>query len=308
MPLSNHRVCAIIVTFKPNLKHFEALVQAINQQVTQTVVVDNTADPNFQSLLAKKFADSNIQFIYNQENVGLAAAHNKGITWAMANKSYDYVLLLDQDSLPAENMVDELLKASIELQSSGQKIAAVGPTCVDLRNQKIAPFVSFKNAKIIRNYCDKEKDTKLFFADFLIASGSLIATSVLETIGLMVEDFFIDNVDLEWGFRAKHLGYQSVGICAAILYHRLGDDVVNVLGRDIHTHSPLRHYYIFRNRILLYKRAYVPLSWKISDSWRLLPKLLQHLLLTPPRFKHAGMMLLGVWHGVTGRAGKYQGS
>ncbi|HGO4357789.1 TPA: glycosyltransferase family 2 protein, partial [Klebsiella pneumoniae] len=35
-------------------------------------------------------------------------------------------------------------------------------------------------------------------ATFVIASGSLMRTEVLKDVGLMLDDFFIDFVDVEW--------------------------------------------------------------------------------------------------------------
>ena len=39
----------------------------------------------------------------------------------------------------------------------------------------------------------------------------------------MKESYFIDNVDLEWCFRAKSLGFDLVGTDGAVLYHAIGE-------------------------------------------------------------------------------------
>ena len=45
----------------------------------------------------------------------------------------------------------------------------------------------------------------------------------------MKESYFIDNIDLEWCFRAKSLGFDLVGTDAAVLYHAIGERSSNPL-------------------------------------------------------------------------------
>ena len=39
----------------------------------------------------------------------------------------------------------------------------------------------------------------------------------------MKESYFIDNIDLEWCFRAKSKGYELIGTDEAVLYHAIGE-------------------------------------------------------------------------------------
>jgi rhamnosyltransferase len=297
MNLIKKQICAVVIIYYPERQVFLELLQRIINQVDHIVIVANSP---MDADILQEFPADKFTLIALSENIGLAAGHNRGIAWAR-DHSFDYVLLLDQDSLPAENMVAELLQADVKLRSLGRKVAVVGPQYTDLRTKKPAVFVRFERGKIKLVSAD---NNNYFSCHYLITSGSLIKIDILTTIGLFDESFFIDNVDLEWGLRAINYGYECVGVGSAILYHRLGDTIVKVLGRVIHMHSPLRHYYMFRNRILLYKREYILMSWKISDCWRLLPKLMIHSLYTPPRWQHFRMIMLGIWHGLMNHSGK----
>src|SRR5262249_19594983 len=85
-----------------------------------------------------------------------------------------------------------------------------------------------------------------------IASGALIPAEVLQSVGLMQEDLFIDWVDMEWCWRARNLhGLQVIGIGDVVIQHAVGDDVVALGSRKITIRSPLRHYYMIRNAIYL---------------------------------------------------------
>jgi rhamnosyltransferase len=140
-------------------------------------------------------------------------------------------------------------------------------------------------------------------ADFLIASGSLIPVAALDRVGPMREDLFIDYVDVEWCLRARREGLRCYGVFEATMEHRLGESRVRVFGREATARSPLRHYYLMRNALLLYRESWVPLNWKLVDAGRLLLKFGFYSLAAPPRLQHVRMMARGLWHGLTGRAG-----
>jgi rhamnosyltransferase len=139
--------------------------------------------------------------------------------------------------------------------------------------------------------------------DYLIASGSLIPLATLNAVGAMAEDLFIDYVDIEWGLRARGLGFRSYGVCAARMEHNLGEAPIRILGHSVPLHSPLRHYYHFRNAVWLYLNGNMPLHWKCADGWRLVLKYGFYTLFARPRLAHVRMMSRGILDGLRGRLG-----
>ena len=73
-----------------------------------------------------------------KENTGIARAINIGLQDALAEGA-DFVLLSDQDSLPANDMVENLCRAYAELTDQGVKVGAVGPTFTDLNTSLTYP-------------------------------------------------------------------------------------------------------------------------------------------------------------------------
>jgi len=69
-------------------------------------------------------------------------------------------------------------------------------------------------------------------------------------------------------------------------------------------HSPHRLYYMTRNRLLLYRRAYVPLKWKIKDVIRMGCKFIVTILLVAPRRLYARMTWVAIRDAVAGRGGR----
>jgi rhamnosyltransferase len=115
---------------------------------------------------------------------------------------------------------------------------------------------------------------------------------------------FIDNVDLEGGFRAKAQGYRLYGVCAATMRHQLGDGRRGLpFGGQVVVHGPLRLYYMMRNRLLLYRMPHTPRMWIAQDVPRVLVKLFLFGVLIGPRLRNLQCMLRGLWDGLRGRYG-----
>jgi rhamnosyltransferase len=292
------RVCAIVVAYRPNLDVLRELLGALAVQVGAVLVVDNTdAD---EAGIPADFPGATA-VLRQPENPGLARAQNAGIAWARQH-GYPYVLFLDQDSLPGYGMVRALMDAH-EALGTRTRVAAVGPRFRDLRDGQDAPFVRvrFPFNRLVR--CEPGRPT--VECDFLISSGTLVPMVILDDVGGMKEGLFIDNVDLEWSFRARSLGYSLHGVCAATMNHHLGDSRRSLpLGvGQVTVHGPRRLYYIMRNRVLLYRMRHTPAVWVAQDLPRLFAKLCLFGLLIGPRWSNARFMLRGLLDGWRGREG-----
>lgn len=301
MPLDreNFYVVAVVVTYQPELQQLKRQLDALLLQVRAVVVVDNASRGDLVAWMEHD-ALRGYAFIRLDRNYGIARAQNIGINWAR-NKSATHVLLMDQDSMPAPDMVIELLSAAQDLQN----LAAVGPRYLDARQDNPPPFIRVRGLHLERMVC--KPDCIIVEVDYLISSGCLIPMSVIDRVGLMREDFFIDYVDIEWGLRARSQGLRSYGVCTAAMAHSLGEIPRRFMGRFIPIHNPVRHYYHVRNAVLLYREPWVPLNWKLVDGWRMVLKFGFYSIMTPPRLQHLRLMVLGCWHGLRGKSGGLAG-
>ena len=292
-------VCAVIVAYEPDFDHFVELLGECLAQCAGVVLVNN-GDP----LTLPSFDHGELTCIQATGNIGLAAAQNLGVAWAAA-QDYPYVWFIDQDSWPAAGLVQTLRLAFEELESAGATPAAVGPSLIDHRDGVATPFVRFTPWGISRFH--PTTHTTAIACDFLIASGMLTSVARFHVIGPWEEALFIDNVDLEWSFRARASGFPCFGVSTARLSHTLGDAVTRftLLGRThtLYFHAPLRQYYMMRNRLALYRRRYIPLAWKLQDIPRAVVKTLLFALVVRPRRENARYLLKGIIDGYLSRLG-----
>ena len=299
VPVEEAAVVGVVVTYGPDRERLEALLEAVRPQVARLVVVDNGSSEDRLDWL-RKLTGPELSLIELGANRGIAAAQNTGIAQARA-QGCSHVLLLDHDSIPAATMVRELLHAVLTVCPSGRGIGAVGPRYLDDRLDNPPPFIRVRGLRVERCPCPTP-DT-IVEVDYLIASGSLIPMSTLDAVGPMAEELFIDYVDIEWGLRARRMGFQSYGVCGARMAHDLGDAPLRFLGRSLPVRSPLRHYYHFRNAAWLYRSANLPRHWKCADGWRLVMRYCFYALFARPRHEHLRMMSRGILDGIQGRLG-----
>ncbi len=291
-------VCAIVVSYQPDLSRLQALLQNLVLQAQAVLLVDNGShmQPQLQDLAQQCGAHA----LLLPQNIGLAAGFNRGIAWAQA-RGASHVLLSDQDSAPSPPMLRQLLATEARLLAQGVPLAALGPAFVDVKTGRIGDVIGPERWYTRRKH-HAEVD-KLMRAAYLISSGQLIRTSVLQQVGNMHEEFFIDGVDIEWCLRAASLGLQCFCVCDAVMQHDLGEAVSQVGQRQIALHSPLRHYYIVRNSVLMLRMPHIPWRFKVSEAAKTLRRLLAFSLLCRPRHLHLQWMLRGLWHGVRGKSG-----
>jgi rhamnosyltransferase len=87
------------------------------------------------------------------------------------------------------------------------------------------------------------------------------------------------------------------------MQHSMGDRGLRVLGRTLPLHSPSRHYYAYRNTVLMSAMAQVPPSWKLYFWSKLTVRFLIYVVLAPQRCKRCSLIARGLRDGLLGRHG-----
>jgi len=263
-----HSSFAIVVTYNPDITALLKLLGQLNKE-TDFVVIDNGSpgiDRVSESIMVYKRC---LQLMRLESNVGLARALNIGIDLAREAGS-EYVFPFDQESSVCDLFISRMITAHKDASRFSEKgIAAVGPRIINPQTLRQTPFKLF-NRFLLRTDRPFAGSPNHFIADFLITSGTLLVLKSLDVIGDMKESYFIDNVDLEWCFRAKSLGYDLIGTNQAVLYHAIGERSMSPLVRAgiMAQHNPSRTYYSSRNRTHLYGLEYSPVGWRIRDRIR----------------------------------------
>ena len=214
--------------------------------------------------------------------------------------------MLDQDSLVTDGMVASLYNTISHLNSC----AVVSPKILakdndnNLGNIPSRYMVPSNGLFYKKSFAEKEPLRVLFN----ITSGSLIDLAIWHKIGKFQEDYFIEGVDNEYGLRANSLGYSVVIDNNASLVQQYGNQQVkNLFGKSFFPtfHSPLRHYYVSRNRLFIWHKYYKKypyyLTWDLLSFFNTLFLILAFEDNKYQKIKHIGRGILDAFRGKTGK-------
>ncbi len=283
------RICAVIVSYN-SPEHVMSCIDASARQVDRIIVVDNSFESGTKAAFLKQGYSDKIQFIFNDSNRGLAAALNQGLQYSL-QENYEWTLLLDQDSVPAGDMVSEMLRSYENLEDkTKEKTVMVAPLVFDNNFGKLLPSVVTTNL-MNRKITNPDHDC---FVHLHITSGSLLKNSALADIGLMNEYYFIDYIDFDYCFRVLNKGHKILLSRNAVLRHSLAD-CKRKLGLRFREHNAVRVYYQTRNRLfaaLKYGGKYR--SFLYSEILRFIGKLFKIIFLESNKREKLRMYLKGI--------------
>lgn len=285
------KVYSLITTYQPDMTSLKALVQNLSDQ-TDFIVISNNSDFSISS--GELGVQYPLHILNFGENLGIAEAQSRGMEWAFSNGA-DFVLQMDQDSTPHENMVQQLMQCYLDMSQAGLNPGLVGVQDYDRITGDINKARVKKGVAINDSYYD---------VDSTLSSGSLIPKNAWEVIGGMRDDLFIDAVDHEYCWRLKHAGFKVIRNKNALLAHRLGDGRFKILNLvSVGMPSPFRHYYATRNIFILLKEKHVPLYWKVSSLIKLAGKIVFYPLFLPKGKQRLSFFIKGIRDGLYGQSG-----
>lgn len=268
-------------------------LRRVMAEVQGMVVVDNGSSADELEVLRNASREMGFHLIENGENRGIAEALNQGARWAKSS-GYSWVLLFDQDSTMCDRFVEELFKTWVSHPHRDQ-IASIHPR---YRHPELG----------CRSLAPRARDGSLIWC---LSSGTLMPTWIFDEIGWFASEFFIDWVDIEYCFRIRKAGYLIAESSEAILLHEPGKSASSsILGFRFWPshHSPLRRYYMSRNRIVVFRKYFLSLPLcTLKAMERALRDTAKCFLGEKQRPKKFRNFILGTWDGLTGRMGTREG-
>ena len=235
-----------IITVNYNgLKDTCALIDSIpfNEDM-EVIVVDNGSKEDEASILQQRYPS--IKAIRSNKNLGFAGGNNLGINAAKGK----YLFLINNDTVFKEFNPQVLIN---RLESSPK----IGMVCPKIRfawdNNPIqfagyTPLstITVRNKAIGFGQEDKGQYDTARQTPYAHGAAMMLKREVIDKVGLMPECYFLYYEELDWSMIINRAGYEIWYEPASTIYHKESQST----GQN----SPLRTYYIIRNRLLLVKR------------------------------------------------------
>ncbi len=213
-------------------------------------VMDNTEtpDPRWASWAEQQ---PHVKYVAFHDNKGISYALN----YALKETDFDYLLTMDQDSRFFPDMILKYKRLVEEFETE--------------TSDKVAMYAV--------NYDGEAVDTDSKRVRTAITSGSIVPVKIAIGLGGFDEALFIDEVDLEYCYRAEEKGYHIIEFPGIKMKHSIGNRTYHHLFSftyNTFNHSAIRRYYIFRNKIYVAKRYPAVRKEYILESVKMIIKIL----------------------------------
>ena len=252
-----HQECEIsIITINYNgLNDTCALIESIpfNDKM-EVIVVDNASTNDEVSMINQRFP--NVKTIKSNKNIGFAGGNNLGIKAAKGK----YLFIINNDTIFKEFNVQALIDRLVSSKTIGivcPKIRFAWPNNpIQFAGYTPLSRITVRNQAIGFGEEDHGQHEIAHPTPYAHGAAMLIKRETIKKVGLMPECYFLYYEELDWSMMFTRAGYEIWYEPASTIYHKESQST----GQN----SPLRTYYITRNRLLLVKRNWSGLTKYLS--------------------------------------------
>lgn len=267
-------------------------VLQIMQPRISVIVIDNGSKNDQAAQLEREFGHK-VTIARNPENIGFAKACNQGITWCL-NQGADYVMLLNNDTHVAPDVLEQLLVVARKSDRIGILTPKIFSTADTERIWHTGGNVSMWTGKTDGLIFADIKKEKPFYTrfDYVPGTAMLIRRQMIQEVGLLPDVYFAYMEDVEYSLRAKQKNWHLAYVTKAHVWHKgyasTGGDPFNVI--------PL--FLRVRNRILFIKRNGNWLQRKVFFAVHIVYCLIMTgRALVPPQFALVDAIVRGLYSG-----------
>ena len=219
----------------------------------EVIVIDNASKVKPGAVIKKQYPE--VIFIQSETNLGFAGGNNLGVCAAKG----DYLFFINNDTLLPENFLEPVVSFMQQHPDAGmastkvlypdgktiQYAGAIGISAVTGRGKRLGLFEE-----------DKGQYDTCYKTDLGHGASLVVPRGVIEKVGTMPEIFFLYYEEHDWCEHVKRAGYNMYYIGTSHLLHK---ESVST-GKE----SPLKVYYMTRNRLLFMRRNFVGMPYLLG--------------------------------------------
>jgi hypothetical protein len=240
------RVSIITVNYNQSAVTFELLesLRKISYPNIEILVVDNASPNDDADSIKQKYPE--IILIKSKINLGFAGGNNLGIEKSTGK----YLLFINNDTEVPPGFLEPL----VEFCQSHPDAGMISPKIRYHHTPEMIQYAGYSeiNPYTIRNRSIgfKEIDHNQYDDNGPTAFGHgaamMVSREVIERVGMMPDIYFLYYEELDWGWNIRKAGFKNYYVGGSLIFHKESIST----GRN----SPLKTYYMARNRILFTRR------------------------------------------------------
>lgn len=252
------KLTVVIVSY--NVKYYLeqcllSLDKALDNINAEVFVVDNHSHDGSAEYIQNRFP--NVRMLALRHNLGFARANNI----AIKNSSGEYVLLLNPDTIVAENTIREALQFMDTHPKAGaagvRMLNTDGSNAMESRRGIPTPMSAFyKMSGLCRHFPQSKRFAKYYMswlpwdkpARIEVISGAffLVRRKTLDDAGLLDTDFFMYGEDIDLSYRILKSQWENWYLPLKIVHYK-GEST---------EHSSFRYVHVFYEAMLIFFRKH----------------------------------------------------
>lgn len=203
---------------------------------------------------------SPLLFIKANKNFGYAAGCNLGCKYALSQNDFEYVWILNNDTVVANDALQSLIKKAEVCTLNNRSVGIIGSKLLIYSTpefiQTVGGMFNKYTGKVQRiGFLERDKgfeENDHGRVNFVSGASMFFKKNFLYDVGLLDEKYFMYYEDIDWSIRAL-LNRREVTVCHdSKVYHK-----IEILSKNKKKgENPEIKYFKYRNLILLYKKYY----------------------------------------------------
>ncbi len=267
------KVCCVVLTWNDRanvLACLDSLSQVVYPNL-EIIVSDNGSTDGTIEAIREQYPQ--VHLLENGENLYWAGGNNVGLKYALAAQA-DYIILLNNDTVVAPEMIPELVQAGEADRSIGLLAPKIyyydRPELVWYAGARVSMWRGLLWHVGIRQP-DRGQFGRPAAVDYVTGCALMVRRQVVEQIGLIDTAFVAYGEDVDFSFRARGAGWRLVMVPSAIMWHKVSAYWGVVSIRKIRQK--------LRSNLILYRRYSPVWSWFTTIPLFLLLDAMRVLLL-----------------------------
>jgi GT2 family glycosyltransferase len=270
-------------------------IRQLSYKNIETFVVDNASNDNPYLFLNKNYPE--VKFIRSEKNLGFAGGNNLAVKEAQG----DFLFFVNNDAEITEGCIEKLLN----LFEHYPNLGAVSPLlCYFNENPESQPDliqyagttpvhpITARNRTIGEKEINKGQFNQPLPTAYTHGAAMMVKREIVENVGLMANDFFLYYEELDWCARIQKAGYEIMVEPRAKVYHKESVTVGAM--------SPLKTYYLNRNRIYFMRRNFSTINMFFFSLFLIFFTIPKNCIVFILRgqFNHLKVFLKAIWWNV----------
>lgn len=229
-------------------------IRKLNYPNIEVIVVDNASPNDNPDVIKERFPE--ITLIKSPENLGFAGGNNLGVKQAKG----DYLLFINNDTVVPLNFIEPLVQTLKEDPRIGMVSPKIkfhwDPTLIQYAGYTPMSHWTIRNSSIGYHQKDDGNFDTPGETQSIHGAAMMVPKSVVDEVGMMTEIYFLYYEEHDWAEMVKRAGYK--------IYYQPQSYILHKESVSTGKFSPLKTYYISRNRILFARRNFKPIPLFIS--------------------------------------------